>query len=235
MTQELKVIADFYDFMLWLIQHTEKFPRLEVPVVRHMNRMMMEGCIRSGVFHFCLLAFALCPSPFPARADVGCGEAEVFAVDNRYASADFNQDDHVDADDVDTFEACATGSAIAYNAATLPDLSPGCTLTPDGNGRIAADSDKRVTWTRMTLASSSDATAAHCQPIRTVPAENDRNREARSDAQQGLMEFSFPPRTGVPANGDEPTLNHEGSTPKKGTRIGPVLRPPRGVLPAGAM
>ena len=27
MPQELKVIADFYDFMLWLIRHTEKFPR----------------------------------------------------------------------------------------------------------------------------------------------------------------------------------------------------------------
>lgn len=27
MGPELKVIADFYDFMLWLIQHTEKFPR----------------------------------------------------------------------------------------------------------------------------------------------------------------------------------------------------------------
>jgi hypothetical protein len=27
MTKELKVIQDFYDFMLWLIQHTEKFPR----------------------------------------------------------------------------------------------------------------------------------------------------------------------------------------------------------------
>jgi hypothetical protein len=25
--QELKVIQDFYDFTLWLIQHTEKFPR----------------------------------------------------------------------------------------------------------------------------------------------------------------------------------------------------------------
>jgi len=25
--EELKVISDFYDFMLWLIQHTEKFPR----------------------------------------------------------------------------------------------------------------------------------------------------------------------------------------------------------------
>ncbi len=27
MTQELKVIQDVYDFMLWLIHHTEKFPR----------------------------------------------------------------------------------------------------------------------------------------------------------------------------------------------------------------
>lgn len=27
MKTELKVIADFYDFMLWLIRHTEKFPR----------------------------------------------------------------------------------------------------------------------------------------------------------------------------------------------------------------
>ena len=25
--EELKVISDFYDFMLWLIQHTEQFPR----------------------------------------------------------------------------------------------------------------------------------------------------------------------------------------------------------------
>ncbi len=27
MAQELKVIQDFYDFTLWLIGHTEKFPR----------------------------------------------------------------------------------------------------------------------------------------------------------------------------------------------------------------
>ena len=27
MAKELKVISDFYDFMLWLIRHTEKFPR----------------------------------------------------------------------------------------------------------------------------------------------------------------------------------------------------------------
>ncbi|MFH1998076.1 MAG: hypothetical protein ABIK28_00280, partial [Planctomycetota bacterium] len=27
MSEELKVISDFYDFMLWLIRHVEKFPR----------------------------------------------------------------------------------------------------------------------------------------------------------------------------------------------------------------
>jgi hypothetical protein len=27
MAEELKVIQDFYDFMLWTIRHTEKFPR----------------------------------------------------------------------------------------------------------------------------------------------------------------------------------------------------------------
>ena len=27
MPQELKVIADFYDLMLWMIHHTGKFPR----------------------------------------------------------------------------------------------------------------------------------------------------------------------------------------------------------------
>jgi len=27
MNQELKIISDFYDFMLWIIKHTEKFPR----------------------------------------------------------------------------------------------------------------------------------------------------------------------------------------------------------------
>ena len=27
MSQELKVIADFYDFILWTMGHTEKFPR----------------------------------------------------------------------------------------------------------------------------------------------------------------------------------------------------------------
>jgi hypothetical protein len=31
MGQELKVIQDFYDFMLWLVRHVEKFPRQVLP------------------------------------------------------------------------------------------------------------------------------------------------------------------------------------------------------------
>jgi hypothetical protein len=27
MSQELKIIQDFYDFMLWMIKHIEKYPR----------------------------------------------------------------------------------------------------------------------------------------------------------------------------------------------------------------
>ena len=45
MPQELKVIADFYDFMLWLIRHTEKFPRhhrysLDLAMERHNATVM---------------------------------------------------------------------------------------------------------------------------------------------------------------------------------------------------
>lgn len=52
---------------------------------------------------------------------------------------DFNSDCDVDNDDLGILEACATGPAIAYHPTNLPS---GCTLTPDGNGRIAADFDR---------------------------------------------------------------------------------------------
>ena len=39
MAQELKVIQDFYDFMLWLIGYTEKFPRHH----RYSLGVAMEG------------------------------------------------------------------------------------------------------------------------------------------------------------------------------------------------
>jgi hypothetical protein len=31
MAQELKVIQDFHDFILWIVRHTEKFPRQALP------------------------------------------------------------------------------------------------------------------------------------------------------------------------------------------------------------
>ncbi len=57
-------------------------------------------------------------------------------------TADFDCDLDVDVDDLMVFEACATGPAVPYNPAALPALEPGCTLTPDGNGHIAADFDE---------------------------------------------------------------------------------------------
>ena len=90
----------------------------------------------------CMLAAALSLAPSAALADNSYGESEAFAIDNRYASGDLNQDDRVDADDLDIFEACATGPGIPYNPSLLPALSPGCTLTPDGSGYIAADSNQ---------------------------------------------------------------------------------------------
>jgi len=61
-----------------------------------------------------------------------------------YAPADFDHDGDVDsglggADDFDVFQACVSGPAIPYNPSGLP---AGCSLTPDANGKIAADFDK---------------------------------------------------------------------------------------------
>lgn len=59
MSQELKVIADFYDFMLWLTRHTEKFPRHH----RHSLGVSMENRIQA------ILALLL-------RAKFTCDKAE---------------------------------------------------------------------------------------------------------------------------------------------------------------
>jgi len=58
------------------------------------------------------------------------------------AKADFDVDGDVDSDDLAAFKACATGPAIPYNPAALPEPEPGCTLAPDANGHIAADFDE---------------------------------------------------------------------------------------------
>jgi len=55
--------------------------------------------------------------------------------------SDFDADGDVDADDLGIFESCATGPAVPYNPAALPESAPGCTLTPDGTGHVAADFD----------------------------------------------------------------------------------------------
>ncbi|NLE60527.1 MAG: hypothetical protein GX616_19450 [Planctomycetes bacterium] len=54
---------------------------------------------------------------------------------------DLNCDQHVDGDDLDIFEACATGPGVPLNPAALPEPAPGCTLMPDGNGHVTADFD----------------------------------------------------------------------------------------------
>jgi len=44
MTQELKVIQDFYGFMLWLVNHTEKFPRPRRRISRSTGAAEMPEC-----------------------------------------------------------------------------------------------------------------------------------------------------------------------------------------------
>ena len=105
------------------------------------NRIMARLCVRANRLLACLLLSAFCLWPSTVRADVGCGDSEVFAIDNRYARADFEQDGYVNGSDLDIFIACATAPTILYNPAALPQPLPGCTLTPDG-GYIAADFDK---------------------------------------------------------------------------------------------
>ena len=52
---------------------------------------------------------------------------------------DFNHDGHVDGLDMTVFDNCVTGPAILYDPYSLPS---DCSLTPDGNGKIAADFDQ---------------------------------------------------------------------------------------------
>lgn len=55
------------------------------------------------------------------------------------ARADFDRDGDADLDDLAIFEACATGPAIAYDAA---NLASGCDVTPDPADHIPPDFDE---------------------------------------------------------------------------------------------
>jgi len=62
---------------------------------------------------------------------------KVFHV-RRTVPADFDDNGHVDADDLATFTACMTGPSVQYDPQNLP---PACTLAPDDEGFLAADFD----------------------------------------------------------------------------------------------
>jgi parallel beta-helix repeat protein len=81
----------------------------------------------------------------PDTTDTGSGTAPIVDM-GAYEfvpvmPGDFNRDGYVDADDVSILRACGTGPSLPYNPSALPDAEPGCTLTPDVNGIIAADFD----------------------------------------------------------------------------------------------
>lgn len=60
----------------------------------------------------------------------------------RCTEADLDGSGVVDGDDLAVFAACATGPAVPYDPAALPAPQPGCGLTPDSEGKIAADFDR---------------------------------------------------------------------------------------------
>ncbi|HQA43193.1 MAG TPA: hypothetical protein PK579_01425 [Phycisphaerae bacterium] len=82
----------------------------------------------------------------PAKADTGAGTPPIVDIGAYEAfptvRADFSRDGYVDAEDLEMFEACATGPMVFYDPAALPGPLPGCSLTPGGDGRIAADFDR---------------------------------------------------------------------------------------------
>ena len=55
------------------------------------------------------------------------------------APADFDSDYDVDTDDFESFQACSTGPAIAYDPSQPPEH---CALVPDGQGLVPADLDR---------------------------------------------------------------------------------------------
>lgn len=66
----------------------------------------------------------------------GAGAEAAVGSRTVYAYSDFDQDDDVDLDDFEVFCGCLAGPDVSYDP-----LPPGCTLSPDGNGFLAADLD----------------------------------------------------------------------------------------------
>lgn len=91
----------------------------------------------------------ICDTPFTSVVLVGGGgiHQQNYRLDDMVYTpispkSDFDQDGDVDANDSAMFAACATGPAVLYSPASLPEPEPGCTMVPDGDGRIAADFDE---------------------------------------------------------------------------------------------
>ncbi len=72
--------------------------------------------------------------------DMGTYEVD-YGLPSPFA-ADFDNECDVDQGDFSIFAACATAPNVPYDPMALPASPPGCPLTPDGTGRIAADFDR---------------------------------------------------------------------------------------------
>ena len=78
MSKELQVIADFYDFMLWLIRHVAKFPRHH----RYSLGISMESRLQSILSLLLRAKYSKDKSPHLAEANI---ELEVLRFQVRLA------------------------------------------------------------------------------------------------------------------------------------------------------
>lgn len=114
---------------------------------------------------------------------------------------DFDSDGDVDIDDIAIFEACGTGPGVPYDPMALP---LGCPLVPDGDDRIAADSDRdgdidhtdfgalqSLFGKTVTVAMPADATdfvrdqIASGDAVRAIPFANTSGEGASTNASRG--------------------------------------------------
>ena len=81
------------------------------------------------------LDFALAQPGFIMKEAASAGSSFNVLVSALFIPGDFDHNGYVDAADLDIFLACGTGPAGAYAAS-------GCSLSPDGEGYVAADLDR---------------------------------------------------------------------------------------------